>query len=246
MAALMHPLMGGIVSAHSASTRASDSSHDTSHRGATTCTPRPVSSETSSDAAAEAAPDRDGSIKCLAPLSTIHRAIARPRPPDPPAIRYDACSSNLHDGRSSSSCGTTSARSSVIMMRPMFLPPCSCRNACSTSETGYLCSGPGWRILPSASRPTVPLSSFDVSSRSACATWRRSTAEKLTLCAKLPIGSIELDRMSASAISMKRPNGAMHSQDARSPSPDSELNTTSTPYPPVTRLIPCANDVSRL
>ncbi|KAI1747084.1 hypothetical protein F4782DRAFT_452226 [Xylaria castorea] len=60
------------------------------------------------------------------------------------------------------------------------------------------------------------------------------------------MGSALLAITSFLPISTKRPNEATHSQDVTRPSPESELRTTSTSRPPVTRMTPRANDLSRL
>lgn len=104
IAALMQPLMGGIVRLQWSSTLANDVAEETLHLGVMILTPRAVSSEMVSDAALDLAPDLEGTIRCFAPLSAIHLSMALPRPPAPPTIRYDAFSSKVQERRSRRSC----------------------------------------------------------------------------------------------------------------------------------------------
>lgn len=53
--------------------------------------PWALSVDTNSAAALEdEVPERESKIRFLAPLSTIHRTIDLPSPPNPPAIKYVA------------------------------------------------------------------------------------------------------------------------------------------------------------
>lgn len=61
--ALKQPLTGGIVVAQSFSMASRLADEDTSQRGATTWTPRLVSSASVSAAACEDGPEREGTIK---------------------------------------------------------------------------------------------------------------------------------------------------------------------------------------
>lgn len=95
MAPLVQPLIGGRVFEQSSRRMLRLAASDTSHLGAATVTPRACSCAIILAAALDEAPDRDGTIKCFAPRSAIQFKMARPRPPDPPAIRYEAFSSNV-------------------------------------------------------------------------------------------------------------------------------------------------------
>lgn len=95
MAAFMQPLTGGMVAELPLSSLERSASTDMSHLGAATWTRRPASSDARSAAALDEAPERDAIIRCLAPASAIHRAIARPTPPKPPAMTYEAFGSKL-------------------------------------------------------------------------------------------------------------------------------------------------------
>lgn len=84
MTALIHPLIGGILAVQSC-TRADSSAAEVTSQGEVTIqTPFISSSETTSSAACDDGPEREGTIRYLAPRSTIHRKIARPIPPNPP------------------------------------------------------------------------------------------------------------------------------------------------------------------
>ena len=141
--ATMHPRIGGRVVADSSSMCERESFEDTSHFGVDMTMFSSESSRTTSDAAAEAAPDLDGTSRYFAPLVAIHLSIERPMPPRPPAIRYVAFSSNVQVLRFISSfyCGVSSHSTSLrvssrgsshtwtfvdgstrITIRPVFFP----------------------------------------------------------------------------------------------------------------------------
>ncbi|GAW27335.1 putative polyketide synthase [Rosellinia necatrix] len=96
MMALMHPLIGGHVEEHLSKRASNSAALVTSHWDDSMRTPAAASSVTSSRAACEDACDLEGTMRCLAPFAAIHRNMARPIPPNPPATTYDALESKLH------------------------------------------------------------------------------------------------------------------------------------------------------
>jgi len=95
IAALMHPLIGGIVVEHSERSFDRDSGDETSQVGVNMLTPPALSFSTVSKAAGDSTSNREGRIRCLTPFPSIQRLIARLIPPSPPTIRYAAFSSNF-------------------------------------------------------------------------------------------------------------------------------------------------------
>lgn len=91
----MHPRMGGIVCLQSPKALESNSIEETSYLGAAILTLCPERSLIILEAASEAGPDFDRTMKCLALFLAIHFKIERSRPPNLPAKIYVAFSSNL-------------------------------------------------------------------------------------------------------------------------------------------------------
>ena len=65
----------------------------TSHWGVAIWTFIAWSDETRLLAVSDCGPDRESNIRCFAPREAIHCAALRPRPPSPPAMRYEASGS---------------------------------------------------------------------------------------------------------------------------------------------------------
>lgn len=147
----MHPRIGGRVLADSSSICERESFEDTSHLGVDTTMFCSESSRTTSAAAAEAAPDLDGTSKDFTPLVAIHLSMERPIPPRPPATRYVAFASKVQLLRfisgfccyvsshftsiASSHTLTFVDLSTLITIRPEFLPLAMYRKASSTLST---------------------------------------------------------------------------------------------------------------
>ena len=94
-AALMQPLIGGMVLAQVERRERREEREDTLHLGARTVMPCARREEMVDWADGEEGPERDGTMRCFAPREAIQRRIARPMPPRPPAIRYEALGSKV-------------------------------------------------------------------------------------------------------------------------------------------------------